>query len=230
MTYLDKHTAPVCVASVQEILRGEGSVELVEGYLMNRRTVGTPLRIGLMRKLNELAQSSTLAVDLTGIIEMTTSVAEEIGPMLFRELVAYRDKGNEIFMTYSNASPEIANGLDAAFSSWPISSDIDRRFTVVVFGRAGNGHFSDYQFVGKEVPEALRTILDLIYARGHALSSDIEQSGIKAASRKLNELYKQYPWLIRRVQRSVDTGSRAWAYFYYPIVATTAISMELAHD
>ena len=69
------------------------SVELlkdhyVRGYLMNRNRLGIPLRERLENRLKEMAKNQVLAIDLDGIQEMTTSVAEEIGPKLFEYFLA----------------------------------------------------------------------------------------------------------------------------------------------
>ena len=190
--------------------------EYVRGYLMNRDRLGIPLRQHLARHLTTMEQREVLAIDLNGIEEMTTSVAEEIGPKLFEEFLAHRGQGDEVYLVYCNVSEEIASGLEGAFRSWRSDLNPARRLTIVAFSNCQDGRFVAHRFIGEMVPDALREALDLIYSLGQASSSDLEAHGIKAASRKLNELYKQYPWLLQKSQKSVDAGPRAWAYFYSP--------------
>jgi hypothetical protein len=197
-----------------------GKDHYARGYLMNRNRLGIPLRERLEKHLKAVKKEKVLAIDLDGIQEMTTSVAEEIGPKLFERFLAHRSKDKEIYLIYCNVSEEIANGFEGVFKSWQSRLDPSSKLTVVVFGECKDGRFAEHRFLGEEIPDALQEILDLVYNLGQMSSSDLEVHGIKAASRKLNELFKQYPWLLRKLQKSLDTGPRAWAYFYSPIVST----------
>jgi hypothetical protein len=122
-----------------------------------------------------------------------------------------------VYMAYCNVSGEIARGLEGAFRSWQ-SPHSRLRLTALVFYECQNGWFEKPDFLGDGIAGALKEILDLIYSLGQSSSTELEECGIKAASRKLNELFRQYPWLLRRTQKSLDTSPRAWAYFYSPIV------------
>lgn len=198
----------------------ELSIKVTPGYLMNRERLGIPLREALVDRLYTM-QADTLAINMRGIEEMTTSVAEEIGPLLFQELINCREQQREVFLTYCNVAGQIARGLDGTFKNMGADLESSKRLNVVIFSTFQDGIFSDHQFLGQEIPAALKEILDTIYNFGVVSSSDLEEQGIKAASRKLNELARYYPWLFRKLQRSLDTNSRAWAYFYSPIVPVT---------
>lgn len=195
----------------------ELSIKIAPGYLMNRETLGIPLRKALVEQLYTM-QEDTLVINMDGIEEMTTSVAEEIGPLLFQALIKCRRQHREVFLTYCNVAEEIARGLDGTFKNWGADSELSKKLNIVVFSTFQDGIFSNHQFLGQEIPAALRDILDVIYDIGVVNSSDLEGYGIKAASRKLNELAKYYPCLFHKSQKSLNTGSRAWAYFYSPIV------------
>lgn len=218
MTVRDKSIPEVTLVSVDQMSTQLLGEVYVSGYLMNRNRLGIPLRRCLMGHLTEMEERGALAVDFSGIREMTTSIAEEIGPNLFEEFLAHRMQDRNVYLTYCNVSGEIAGGLDGAFLSWQPHLDSSKRFTVVAFGKRQDSRFAEHQFLGEVVPDALREALDQVYRLGQANSSDLEALGIKAASRKLNELFKQYPWLLRRSQKSLEVGPRAWAYFYSPVV------------
>ena len=217
MAILNRDIPQIRLVSVDEI-SAQLLDEYVHGYLMNRDRLGVPLRKQLVNHLYAVTEGETLVVDCRGIEEMTTSVAEEIGPRLFEEFLAHRDQGNDVYLAYCNVSGEIASGLEGAFRTWQPSLDPPRRMTIVVFGSCRDNRFTQHQFLGEVLPDALRDTLDLVYRLGQTNSSDLKTRGIKAASRKLNELSRQYPWLLRKVQRSLDAGPRAWAYFYSPVV------------
>lgn len=193
------------------------SINFDPRYLMNRERLGIPLRKALVEQLYTM-KVDTLAINMSGIEEMTTSVAEEIGPKLFQELIRYREQYREVYLTYCNVTEEIARGLDGTFKHWGTDPESPGKLNIVVFSTFQDDVFSDHQFLGQEIPDALRNILDVIYNLGVVNSSGLEEQGVKAASRKLNELARYYPWLFHKFQRSLNEGSRAWAYFYSPIV------------
>ena len=207
-----KFNLVVIIAVLEEL-----GINLETGYLMNREKLGIPLRKALAKKLYAMKED-TLVINMAGIEEMTTSVAEEIGPLLFQELIKCRQQDRKVFLTYCNVAEEIARGLDGTFKNWGSELETSDKLNVVVFSTFQDGKFANHQFLGQEIPTALKDILDAIYTFGVVNSTDLEEQGIKAASRKLNELAKYYPWLFCKVQKSLDTGSRAWAYFYAPIV------------
>jgi hypothetical protein len=192
-------------------------IEFAPGYLMNGEKLGIPLRKALVKQLYTM-QEDTLAINMSSIEEITSSVAEEIGPKLFQELIRCREKHREVYLTYFNVTEGITRGLDGTFRNWGAAPESPEKLNIVVFSTFQNGVFSGHQFLGQEIPAALKDVLDVIYSFGVVNSSDLEEKGIKAASRKLNELARYYPWLFRKIQKSLDTSSRAWAYFYSPIV------------
>ncbi|MCB9420767.1 MAG: hypothetical protein H6667_13250 [Ardenticatenaceae bacterium] len=207
-----KFNLVVIIAVLKEL-----GINLETGYLMNREKLGIPLRKALAQKMSTMKED-TLVINMAGVEEMTTSVAEEIGPLLFQELIKYRRQDRKVFLTYCNVAEEIARGLDGTFKNWGSELETSDKLNVVVFSTFQDGKFANHQFLGQEIPTALKDILDAIYTFGVVNSTDLEDQGIKAASRKLNELAKYYPWLFCKVQKSLDTSSRAWAYFYKPIV------------
>ena len=148
---------------------------------------------------------------------MTTSIAEEIGPRLFQDFLFHRAQRN-VYFAYCNLSEEIARGFDGAFRSWQSRMDVSGNLIAVAFGKCQHGRFSQHRFLGGTIPDALKEALDLIYTWGKTNSSELEAHGVKAASRKLNQLFGEYPWLLQRFQESLEVGPRAWAYFYSPIV------------
>jgi hypothetical protein len=192
------------------------------GYLMSRDRLGAPLRKHFVCQLTEMREGETLVADFLGIEEMTTSIAEEIGPKLFQQFLSYRAQRN-VYFAYCNLSEEIARGFDGAFRSWQSRIASPDRLIVVAFGKYQNGRFSQHRFLGETIPDALKEALDLIYRLGKTNSSELEAHGVKAASRKLNQLFGEYPWLLQRFQESLDVGLRAWAYFYSPIVPVLGI-------
>lgn len=193
------------------------SINIAPGYLMNRERLGIPLREALVKQLHTMDEG-TLAINMDGVEEMTSSVAEEIGPILLQELIKYRKQHREVFLTYCNVTGEIAKGLDGTFKNWSADSNLSNKLNIVVFSNFQNNTFFNHQFLGQEIPAALKEILAIIYDYGVINSSDLEEQDIKAPSRKLHELAKYYPWLFYKFQQSLDSGSRAWAYFYSPIV------------
>jgi hypothetical protein len=123
-----------------------------------------------------------------------------------------------VCLTYCNVNDEIARGLDGVFRTIKGDEQISTKQTIVVFSMFEDNKFSGHQFLGQEIPTALREILDVIYEFNIVNSSTLEEQGIKAASKKLSDLAKFYPWLFRKIQKPLDVDSRAWAYFYSPIV------------
>lgn len=216
MNILVAQTQRIKLVTVTELLE-KIKVNYSLGYLMNREKLGIPLRKALVEQLKSL-ENCTLVVNLAGIEETTTSVAEEIGPILFQEFINLRLENEKIWLTYCNVSEDIARGLDGVFKNLPLESQKNYRQNIVVFSSLQNGVFSGHQFLGQEIPTALKEILDVVYKFNVVSSSDLEEQGIKAASRKLTDLAKYYPWLFRKFQRALDMDSRAWAYFYSPIV------------
>ncbi len=204
------------LTSALEILENL-SPDLSSGYLMNRKTLGIPLRNELTKQLSSL-ENDTLVINMDGVKEMTTSVAEEIGPLLFHKLIRHRENYEDVCLTYCNVSDEIARGLDGIFKTTKGNEQIGVKQTIVVFSMFQDDKFSGHQFLGQEIPTALQDILDVIYKFNIVSSSTLEEQGIKAASKKLSDLTKYYPWLFRKTQRQLDGDARSWAYFYSPIV------------
>lgn len=202
--------------STMDILK-QISTDFSSGYLMNRQTLGIPLREELVRQLRSL-DKETLVVNMAGVREMTTSVAEEIGPLLFQELITFRSKHDHVYLTYCNMNDEVIKGMDGIFKAAKGFERFSIKPTMVAFSSFENGLFSGHKFIGLEIPTALKEILDVMYRFNVVTSSTLEEQGIKAASKKLTDLAKYYPWLFRKNQRPLDVDSRAWAYFYSPIL------------
>jgi hypothetical protein len=216
MIILDAQDQSFRLTSVMEILQ-KMSPDFSSGYLMNRETLGIPLREELGKQLRSI-EHETLVINMADVKEMTTSVAEEIGPLLFQELIQHRSKFENVCLAYCNVNSEIIRGLDGIFKSVKDVEQIGLKQTMLVFSSFQDNKFSGHQFIGQEIPTALKEILDAIYKFNIVSSSNLEDRGIKAASKKLSDLTKYYPWLLRKIQRPLDVDSRAWAYFYSPIV------------
>lgn len=210
---------------ITDLLREEG-IPFTPGYLMNRERLGIPLRHAIRGCLVSM-DAKTLALDFTDIEEISISVAEEIGPKLFEDFLEYRNQNKEAYLVYCNLTQEIAEGLGRHFLHRDSRLDTSVQFTMVAFQQCVNDQFTEHFFLGEAIPGALAEVLNLIYTLGEATSQSLEERGIKAASRKLNELVKQYPWLIWRNQQSVDTSARAWAYCYSPVVPIAIAAKEV---
>ena len=117
MTVQDEPIPEVKLVSVGQISAQLLGEKYVSGYLMNQDRLGIPLRRRFEHHLTEM-KKGTLAVDFSGIEEMTTSVAQEIGPNLFEEFLAHRMQNRDVFLAYCSVSDEIAAGLEGAFLSW----------------------------------------------------------------------------------------------------------------
>src|SRR5688572_6100589 len=90
------------------------SINVDPRYLMNGEKLGVPLRKALVERLYRMHED-TLVINMDGIEEITSSVAEEIGPKLFQEFIKYREQNREVFLTYCNITGEIAKGLNDSF-------------------------------------------------------------------------------------------------------------------
>lgn len=220
MTPEDRHSS-IAIVLIDELAR-QLVKNYVPGYLMNRERLGIPLHKQLAYVLLSM-EEDTLAVDFSGIEEMTTSVAEEIGPRLVEEFLRQRDGGRDVYLVYCNVSEDIARGLHGSMMDWLTRHPhYSRRFTTVAFHNRHDSQFVGHRFMGGEIPGALSEVLNVIYQLGEASSSRLQDHGIKAASRKLNALVNQYPWLVRKAQVALDADPRSWAYVYSPVVPTVS--------
>jgi hypothetical protein len=209
--------------SVIELIKELSILPEVSTYLMNRETLGIPLRQALIQQLLEM-DAETLVIDLAGVAEMSTSVTEEIGPILFEKFLMYHSKHNNVYLTYCNTTDEVANGLTRMFTGWGSANSSSRNLIACLFHRYQCSAFWGHQFLGASLPDALYDVLEVIYQLGCINSKILEEHGIKAASRKLNTLSNDYSWLIRRFQKPLEVNPRAWAYFYSPIVPVKVLA------
>lgn len=191
-------------------------------YLMSRERVGVPLRKRMFEKLVN-SQSEALAFDFSKIEEISTSVAEELGPLFFQQYIDTWQKDLQLYYVYVNLSVEVAQGLQQSFQNWRTDAPTSYPKNFVTFKKMQTGIFCEHHFIGEPIPDSLLTILNAIYDLGEANSQTLENIGIKAASRKLNELYKQYPWMVRKVQVTTAGDPRSWAYSYSTIVPVKEI-------
>jgi hypothetical protein len=210
---LDK--AQVCL-SIRQLCSDLQLTSTWNGYLMNRDRLGIPLRNALLAPLEKM-QSGVLLVDLTDVHEMSHSVAEEIGPIFLQSFLEKRLNKPELFTAYINMQPEVIRGLRYAFEGYLDRLRSDEKLVAIGFQDTSQ----NFEILGY-LPEALSALVDAIYKNGDAgmTSMDLEARGIKAASRKLNELGTQYSWLVAmaKIQRPAGADARTWAYQYSPIV------------
>lgn len=214
MTTKDTSTMSINIIAIRDVIRRDLGLPFTP-YLMNREQLGVPLRNAIASRFNA-PSFNTFVVDFTGIAEMSVSVADEIGPKLLEDFLLARENRPDIYLAYSGLSREIVREFETL--NWQSDREPDRSLSIVAFRGHGQEGFHDHIFVGKEIPSSLTQVLDLVYQLGEANSQVLETHGVKAASRKLNELVRQYPWLFRKDQKSLDSGPKAWAYFYTTVV------------
>ncbi len=214
MTTIDNSATTIDVITIQDVIRNDLGHRFTP-YLMNREKLGVPLRSTISSRFRS-PSFDTFVVDFTGIEEMSVSVADEIGPKLVEDFLLIREVRPDIFLAYSGLSLEIIREFETL--NWQSDREPDKSLSIVAFRGHGQKGFHGHIFVGKEIPSSLTQVLDLVYKLGEANSQILEAHGVKAASRKLNELVRQYPWLFRKDQKSLDSGSKAWAYFYTTVV------------
>src|SRR5688500_14958555 len=130
MNTLDTYYQKVNLVTVTTILE-EISIKFSPGYLMNREKLGIPLRKAIVGILHSM-EDETLVINMAGIEEMTTSVAEEIGPVLFQEFIKYRIAHENVYLTYCNVSEEMARGLDGTFKNSTFGYQTNEKQNIVV--------------------------------------------------------------------------------------------------
>lgn len=216
----------VHLAQVYAIV-GELGLTDTPKFLMNRKRLAIPLRNEINGRLRSLASGEVLIADFVGVEEATSSVLSEIGPALFQEYMAIRTTC-DCYFAYAGLTADIATTLDDMFHGYPRRVEASIRFTTVAFDQIQNGGYTKYRFIGERLPEALLGVLDAIYSLGRVTSNELEKLGIRAASRKLTEVYAEYPWLLRKTQEFTGSGSNAWYYSYAPICPMKAPGEKLA--
>lgn len=172
-------------------------------YLYDRPGLGVPLRQHLEQQLTLLPAGGVLAVDWHGITDLTTAVAEELGPRLLQTLLTLRATSRDLYLIHVTVAPAVARSL---------ANMLTRAQLVAPAWTAGPPPTA--LFLGAPLPPTLRQVLALLYA-GHATAAALTAAGVPAASRKLHELYRRYPHLVRRC-RQRGAGPRAWTYAYLP--------------
>lgn len=198
--------------SIAELCGQENIADLQEtdGVLMNRNRVGIPLRTHLENIITEnLHGKVVIVLDFAGIVDLSGSVAEEIGPKLFTAFQAHRVLEKDKYLVYDNLETEVGRELDAWFTKYDLPTI---GFTA--------GQMKEFKLLGKPLPDALREVLLECYQNG-PISSDDLRGRFKAASKKLNEIVKSYPWLLWRYRVNSGDNPRTWAYLYYPILPNT---------
>jgi hypothetical protein len=214
------------LARVITILRDELGMQDVSGHLMSRDRLGIPLHQNLLNRLRGVKNDVTLVIDLEGVPEMTLSVADELGPLLFEDFLQHRQNRRNVYLAYCNLSNEIISGFSRVFRPEMPKPKERVRLATVVFEQFDGVEFSGARFIGEPIPDALRSVLEIVYSNGEVTSADLEQLGIPAPSRKLNELYRQYEWLLRQERRTIGN---VWQNAYMPIVPM-AVSPERRAD
>ena len=193
-------------------------------YLMNRQGLGIPLRNFFYTWIKENRDpEATLILDFADILESSSSVADELGPILFQEFLFYRETvqntlGN-LYFAYGNLSLELAEALERNFSGWSLSHNLD--FPIVGIGllTLWNGTFQGHRFLGApQLPSSLIEILDLIYQHNGLTSNELKKLEVKAPSRKLNDIINRCPWLVRQTRIRLEEIEKGWTYVYSPIL------------
>jgi hypothetical protein len=181
---------------------------------MNREHVGIPIRRALEDAFFSLPEPAVLVVDLTGVEEMTGSAAEEIGPKLFGAVENHRNVSPGKYLIYDHLAPEVRKELDAWFGKYSRC--------VPAFLEEGE----DVQpIIGALPPRNLLDVLEFCYRNGRPVtSSEVEQT-LPFATKKLTDVHKQYPWLLRRHRVSGDTP-RSWRYLFIPLVPMDRLSRQ----
>lgn len=200
------------VIYLKEIASDQLNLE-IGSYLMSRQRVGQPLREFITIKL-ETTSAQVIVIDFSQIEDVTVSVADELGPKLFRNFVnLWSDKTKQTpYLVYANLSPDLLNSMERVFRQ------DDKELVACLFKQFSDSRFYNHFFVGDGLPDALREVLNRIYSLRKANSVQLEDHDIAAASRKLNALMNKYPWLLKREKEMLD--DRAWTYIYQPIVPT----------
>lgn len=213
-------TSNVEIFEIIKILAVDLNITVQQGFLMSRDRLGIPLRKYLINQLQG-KKAEVYLLDFQGIDEMTTSVAEELGPHLVENYLSifngFRTENDNIFMTYCNLSPEVRNGLEIAMKTWPSKTNSGKKMVALGFNLDSINRSTDYFILG-ELPDALRETLFQIYQLEEVKSTDLDKLGIKASSRKLSELMETFPWLVRQERQRLSGTSKAWSYVYKPIV------------
>lgn len=189
-------------------------------YLYDRPGLGVPLRQHLEQLLAALPAGGVLVIDWSGLTDLTTAIAEELGPGILRYLLARRESGQDIYLLHANVAPLIAQGLanilalaqlvSPAWTSCPNSAPL---------------------FLGAPLPPALRQVLTLLYA-GHSTAAALTVAGVPAPSRKLHEIQRRWPHLVRCQQHRGGANPRAWHYNYAPPYSPSSCSLQVSaeHD
>lgn len=210
------------VTNIQNIV--EGQIHKKQQYLMNRTALGIPMREQLSKWIKENRDSDVIFIlDFEGILEASSSVADEIGPIFFREFLDHREKVSnrlgELFLVYGNLSAELAESLERTFSGWSRAYPSETLMVAVGYKMIHDGEFQGYYFLGRpQLPSKLAEILDLIYINGDMTSYELEQKGVVAPSRKLNEVNERCPWLVRKTRVRLEETEKGWTYVYSPIL------------
>ena len=209
----------IWTVKIQEIIKDELNIHDNVNSLMNRNRLGIPIRNTLRTRLfKEKVPDTVLVIDFTGIEESTSSVAEEIGPLFFRAFLQHRERIGSFYLAYGNLKAPLVEALDGAFLHLIKKENTNDPLTCVGLLTFQNEFFAGHYFFGRKLPDAIKEVLDMVYEYGSMTSTEMEERGVKAASRKLNEICSQYPWLIRRHQQRIKGTEKGWTFVYSPVV------------
>lgn len=147
----------------------------------------------------------TLQLDFTGIQDCTWKAVQALSTEL---LMTARRAGAFIEdrrLLYINVGPDLQRALAAALHSataplaLPLAS-------------------ASFRGVIGPLPEHLHALLSTLYSTPAGLTaSELEELGVKAASRKLHALIDGWPEVVRR-QQETGRGVRAWTYRHLPVL------------
>ncbi len=190
-------------------------------YLMGRDDVGIPLRRLVEDELTLVSGRTTCILDFTAIKDISTSVAEELGPMVSSFVSARSHFNAEIYLVYANLAADVRQGLDNEFN---------RRGQVAIAVKLDQPQqaniLTGIDFLGPPVPAPLQEVISHCYKYGGATSADLSSDSLATASKKLTEAFDKYPHLLYRIKVPGTSGPRSWQYVYYPVIPPKDISLE----
>lgn len=166
-------------------------VEHFTGVLYDREKMGVPLRIEIEKKLQSLPSGGVLALDFSGIEDITPSVADEIGPYFVLRLMN-GDFGDR-FIVYKCGNNEIAHALQLAFERWA--------------GKIAALSLDEGRIYYGKLSPALEHTLNKVEEKATVTPSQLcetEGSTLNIWSNRLKSLYNLR--LVKRVEAPLERG------------------------
>lgn len=184
-------------------------------YLMGRESVGSPIRASVEAEITRGPTAPvTYLLDFSGIEDISASVAEELGPILFVSVLARSRPGAERYLIYVGLSHDVQLGLDELFKrsgrvapclseTTPFDDELTMRLDLL----------------GPALPPPTEAVIRLCYQESGITSHSLATVSLAAASKKLTEVFDRYPGLLHREKVHGTAGPRSWRYEYLPVVS-----------